>query len=331
MLKSDYFQLLTPTVIQKEQWVSKRQGEVRLGQEMVFRQSNQDWMDCKFHILGVLEDVGPQVNGGFAGAKNAFPAFVSRFCGMQSNAFLNGNLICVHGTIIPLNDSCPISSEVIHDLDNLISTWVSEVQAIGGIPIVVGGGHNNAYGLIKGVAENIGAPIDVVNMDPHADTRSLEGRHSGNPFSYAFEEGLLRKYTVLGLHESYNNQFILDYLTKMNATTVFFESWIDEPGQFTLDVNRVIEQQQNKLTGLELDMDAIIGMPSSAFTPSGVTLEQARYYVRKMSSNLPIAYLHLPEASPQNDQENKLVGKSLSYLVSDFIKCQSNFLKIMLS
>jgi formiminoglutamase len=117
----------------------------------------------------------------------------------------------------------------------------------------------------------------------------------------------------------------------MNATTVFFESWIDEPGQFTLDVNRVIEQQQNKLTGLELDMDAIIGMPSSAFTPSGVTLEQARYYVRKMSSNLPIAYLHLPEASPQNDQENKLVGKSLSYLVSDFIKCQSNFLKIMLS
>jgi formiminoglutamase len=119
----------------------------------------------------------------------------------------------------------------------------------------------------------------------------------------------------------------------MKATAIFFESWIDEPKQFNLDINRIIQQQQQQhlLTGLELDMDAIVGMPSSAFTPSGVTLEQARYYIRKMSSNLPIAYLHLPEAAPQNDHENKIVGKSLSYLVSDFIKCQSNFLKIILS
>ncbi|MCC6700118.1 MAG: arginase family protein [Fluviicola sp.] len=331
MLESTYFQLQFPSADQKKQWISKREGETRIGQELLFRQNDSDWKQSKFHILGICEDIGPQVNGGFSGARNAFPAFIPRFCGMQSNEFLNGKLICIHGLIAPVIENCPVSSEAVQDLDTLISAWAGEIHANGGIPIVIGGGHNNAFGLIKGVAKKNNGPIDVVNLDPHADTRALEGRHSGNPFSYAFEEGLLRNYSVLGLHESYNNQYILDVLKKMKATTAFFESWIDEPKQFNLDIDRIIQQQQHQLTGLELDMDAIIGMPSSAFTPSGVTLEQARYYIRKMSSNLPIAYLHLPEAAPQNDLENKIVGKSLSYLVSDFIKFQSNFLKIILS
>jgi formiminoglutamase len=35
--------------------------------------------------------------------------------------------------------------------------------------------------------------VNAINFDAHSDFRILEGRHSGNGFSYAYEEGFLKK------------------------------------------------------------------------------------------------------------------------------------------
>jgi formiminoglutamase len=58
-------------------------------------------------------------------------------------------------------------------------------------------GHNNAYGCIKGAAKGLYkagiiplVQINAINLDAHADFRPLEGRHSGNAFRYADEDGL---------------------------------------------------------------------------------------------------------------------------------------------
>lgn len=76
--------------------------------------------------------------------------------------------------------------------------------------------------------------------------------------------------------------------------------------------------------GIELDMDCIRFMPSSAFTPSGFSVEQARYFIHAIA-NLPnCGYLHLPEAAPMDDIEEKITGKTLAYLVWDFITIQQN-------
>jgi formiminoglutamase len=69
-------------------------------------------------------------------------------------------------------------------------------------------------------------------------------------------------------------------------------------------------------------MDCIAGMPSSAFTPSGFTLEQARTYVRKMALLPNVCYLHLPEAAPVNASDAKITGKALAYLTWDFISAR---------
>jgi formiminoglutamase len=42
---------------------------------------------------------------------------------------------------------------------------------------------------IKGAALAKGKPVSAINYDSRARLRMLEGRHSGNGFSYAFEEG----------------------------------------------------------------------------------------------------------------------------------------------
>lgn len=317
--KTNYFELTFPDISVKLYQFGLRDGEVKLGERVVFRTEDDAWKQCRYHVLGVQEDVGPQLNGGLSGAKNGFRAFINRFLGLQANRFIRGEAIAIHGTISLINEQ-QAAVGMIEDLDELIARWTTEVIENGGIPIVIGGGHNNAFGLVKSLATVAEQPVNVVNLDPHADTRALTFRHSGNPFSAAFSAGYLKNYTVLGLHESYNNEAILDYLTEMQVTVFYFESWLDSLSQFEIDVNQVASDSMGTLAGVELDMDAIAFMPASAFTPSGVTVDQARMYIRKMARNIKVGYLHLPEAAPKNEQDDKIVGKTLAYLVSDFIK-----------
>ena len=56
--------------------------------------------------------------------------------------------------------------------------------------------------------------INVLNLDPHADCREIDRRHSGNSFSYAMQEGWLANYAVLGLHQQYNSQSMLERLAE---------------------------------------------------------------------------------------------------------------------
>lgn len=313
------FDLFYPTDTNRSNWVSERSGEHRLGQKVCFRNEQTNLSEYKFHVLGISESAGPRANGGFPGSENAFPAFITRFLSMQSNRFLTGESICINGYINQL-DKVEDLNAAVEEIDLIVTQWTEEVVAAGGIPIVIGGGHNNAYGIIKGASLALKKTINLVNMDPHADVRDREGRHSGNAFNYAWKEGFLGIYNVLGLHESYNNEAILNRLEEMSARVVWFETWIDNPQLFYDDVEALVRDNDCEPLGIELDMDAIIAMPTSARTPSGITMEQARFYIRKTAAGCNPLYLHLPEASPLNAVEESLAGKALAYLVTDFIK-----------
>jgi formiminoglutamase len=73
--------------------------------------------------------------------------------------------------------------------------------------------------------------------------------------------------------------------------------------------------------GIEIDMDSIAYMPSSAFSPSGWSLDQMRTLLLKLGHIKPqIAYLNLTEAAPLDERDDLIVGKALSYLVRDFVR-----------
>ena len=44
-------------------------------------------------------------------------------------------------------------------------------------PIIIGGGHNNCYPIIKALYPN-STPCCAINFDPHADFRAAEGRQA---------------------------------------------------------------------------------------------------------------------------------------------------------
>jgi formiminoglutamase len=292
---------------------SKRPFETKIG-EIISVDVNEN---SRYGILGICEDIGPQANLGNPGSTNAFDAFLMKFLNMQSNRFLSGENCVLIGKIIQniSFESVEKSREIISELDDLVSQQISKILQDGLIPIVIGGGHNNAFPIIRSVSEYTKKPIHVINCDPHADFRPLEGRHSGNPFSTAFEEGFLQKYSVLGLHKAYNSENMLQQLEQNQCAFTFFDDYVTGKSSFKNDVLQT--KEESTFVGLELDLDSIKDMPSSAKTPSGFSLEEARFYISTFAQNS--FYLHLPEAAPITDNERNQVGKALAYLVSDFI------------
>ena len=78
------------------------------------------------------------------------------------------------------------------------------------------------------------------------------------------------------------------------------------------------------LCGIELDLDAVAGVLSSAQSKVGISPVQARQYVQYAAADTKAAYLHISEGAVQltNGEKDAGTGKLISYLVSDFIKGQ---------
>lgn len=329
-----------------------RPGEVRVGQVVGVlgtRAGPDSWQQAhragaRYALLGIPEDLGPRGNLGRPGAEGAWDAFLPIFLNQQANHFLPARQVLLAGSVqtrdlqeaarglgseprdvLQLRELCA-------RLDARVAPIVQEIVASGLIPVVIGGGHNNAFPILQGVVAGLRARgeerkngLAVVNCDPHADFRALEGRHSGNGFSYAQKAGLLASYFVLGLHEGFNSQEMLDRLVAFGGRYVTYESVFVRQ---ELDFGQALEQATSYVlastspVGLELDLDALAGMPSSAQTPNGLSCEEAARFLHHLAHRVPVAWLHLAEGAPALAPEGgaRQVGKALAFLVSTFLK-----------
>lgn len=301
-------------------YLKTREGEIKIGEEFCSLE------DSKFVILGIEESIGPKANLGNSGAENGFDAFCAKFFNLQSNRFLNGNNISFLGNVELTSEfKEPEYRLAVDELDEFVTAILRKHLQKHQVPIIIGGGHNNAYPIIRFVSKMLGKKVNIVNLDAHADYRIQEGRHSGNPFSYAFADGYINKYKVIGLHQSYNSEENLNRLKKDGHEYLFLEDILDGIIDWKECLNSTRDQliKEELPVGLELDLDAIQMMPSSASSPFGVDFKQARQYVRTLSQMYSVKYFHLPEGAPSSSVEENQVGKAMAILVSDFIGAQN--------
>ncbi|WP_088329447.1 formimidoylglutamase [Lacimicrobium sp. SS2-24] len=320
--------------------VHARPGETKLGQRIHLASDYADWHAVKAAggsvvLLGMPEQSGPRANCGKGGAHLGWQAFLSAFLNLQENALLSAQSLVLLGEVIcddlPYSDDLGQLREQVDELDRRLLQVLAPIFAAGLIPVVIGGGHNNAYGLIRACSEHLAEPMAVCNLDPHADFRQPEGRHSGNAFRYAYEQGYLSHYTVVGLHEQKNSAEALQALQYAGFPWFSIQQiqWRRE-----LTFSEALEQAQQYLkgaarpVGLELDMDAISDMPTSAITSAGVQLDDAIYYVHRLSQANSVQYLHLAEAAPERHPAGeaaglRVTGQALAELVSAFIKARA--------
>jgi formiminoglutamase len=115
-----------------------------------------------------------------------------------------------------------------------------------------------------------------------------------------------------------NNPFI-DIIT-------YEDIFIHEKRSFRQAVSHAIDFTEDNYTGIELDLDVIENILSSALTPSGITVQQARQYLNLSAAHSRVAYVHICEGAVRlgTGPVNETIGKTISFLVSDFIKMHSS-------
>ncbi|MEO6347216.1 MAG: formimidoylglutamase [Aquaticitalea sp.] len=295
-------------------------------------------LDVDYVIFGIKEDIGVFANYGNIGTAKAWDATLKILLNIQSNAFTNPNKVLILGHLDFESDMEKVSSynqanekdikkarKKVAKIDTYVTSLVHEIVKAGKIPIVIGGGHNNSYGNIKGTSLALKKQINVINFDAHSDFRPEEGRHSGNGFSYAYGEGFLKNYFIFGLHENYTPDIIFRRLNKFkNIKFNTFEAIsIRNENTFKSELEHASEFISQRPFGIEVDCDAIKNIPSSAMTPSGYSVKKARAFVNHFGSLKKAKYLHICEASPTPDTEIK-VGKLITYLITDFMRAKNS-------
>ena len=323
---------------------SKRSGETKFFEHTNYLSSLYDLpsmlddSEIKFVIFGIKEDIGVLANHGQAGAKNTWEIALKSILNLQSNHFTNPSNLLILG-YLDFSDEYKALSEIkpdqlqnayrscVEKIDHCVTELVWTIVKAGKLPILIGGGHNNAFGAIKGSALALESKINTINFDAHTDLRALEGRHSGNGFSYAIHDGYLDRYYIFGVHENYTSKEILNHIdaSKSNIKFSTFEDLIiRKQTTFKKASKDAMKFISGSKFGIEIDCDAIQNIPSSAQTPSGFSVNQTRRFVHYFGSHPNATYLHICEAAATGtERTNSQTGKLLSYLIIDFMNARN--------
>jgi formiminoglutamase len=325
-----------------------RSGEIKFGEKAIIIPQDEDPLEyikncsAEFVLIGFPEEIGVKANLGRTGTASAFENALKSLVNIQHNKFCKGSNLLILGELdvkkemeqaadldATNKEDKKLLFKLVEQIDKEVSHVIHQIIKVGKIPIIIGGGHNNAYGNIKGLALAKGKPVNVINFDAHTDFRVLEGRHSGNGFSYAYEEGFLKNYFIFGIHENYISKGVLNTIksipTRIRYNT-YEEIEIRNEKVFCTELDEALQFIKKDPFGVELDLDAIPNIYSSAMTLSGFSVQQARSYVHHFGKHKNASYLHICEGAPSLDETNNnhLTGKLIAYLITDFMKSKKS-------
>ncbi|MFT7286126.1 MAG: formiminoglutamase [Halieaceae bacterium] len=158
-------------------------------------------------LLGFACDEGVRRNGGRVGAvagPEAIRAALARLASLPIGVLREaGDVSCVSGDLEAAQAE--------------LAERVGELLQRGENPLLLGGGHELAWGSYQGIRQHIGdASLGIINFDAHFDLRDpAAGGNSGTPFRQVAEacedSGTGFHYLVLGVNPAMNAKALFDY------------------------------------------------------------------------------------------------------------------------
>lgn len=323
---------------------SYRSGEIRFGEKMYTLPKDQDpvayMRECpaRFVLFGIPEDIGIRANSGKSNASPAWNVAIAEIANIQHNKFCKGDDILVLG---PMDFSDEIKqasaldfsdtqqrlelSALVQRIDKEVAHIIFTIGSCGKIPIIIGGGQNNAYGNIKGMALALGKPINAVNFDAKSDFRILEGRHNGNAFHYAYQDGFLKNYFIFGMQENHASKSALKLIKKLKPRVkyaTYDAIAIRGKKDFFEQLDKCRAFVNQDAYGIEVDLSAICFSGGSGMAVGGFSVARVRQFVSHMADDPNAAYLHLSEGvvDAAYPEAGPVLGQLIAYLVADFMK-----------
>ncbi|SEA64143.1 formimidoylglutamase [Pedobacter hartonius] len=171
-------------------------------------------------LIGFACDEGVLRNGGRVGAKDG-PLCFRQACGNLPVHLAEEALFIDLGDII-------CETEAMEEAQTELANLVETALFYGYQPLVIGGGHEIAYGHYKGISNHIDdtTTIGIINFDAHFDLREPTGGLSTSGTGF-FEIAVNCRqdkkpfhYLVLGIQQNSNTRQLYQTATQLSATFI---------------------------------------------------------------------------------------------------------------
>ncbi|WP_069130369.1 formimidoylglutamase [Rhodohalobacter halophilus] len=256
------------------------------------------------HLIGFPSDIGVKINGGRPGASKA-PGLVYEnlltFTPHAAHTDTHTKLLRNTESLMMLNCSGDLPADH-ENLGDTVAGFLSDQV----IPVILGGGHETAFGHFLGYAKS-DLPVNIVNIDAHADVRELkEGKaHSGSPFRQAAKHssGVCKSYNVYGLNPASVSADHLAFVQKQ-GDAVFEQS-------VSVDaiLNRLnLFDEASLMVTMDMDVVRQADAPGvSAPNASGISKDQWLKLAFGFGNHPKVTSFDLCEVNPDFDRDNQTV------------------------
>lgn len=189
---------------------------------------------------------------------------------------------------------------------------VASTIASGHLPLVLGGGHETAWGTFQGiVASRPTARVGVLNIDAHFDLRNDETANSGTPFSqiarWCWENDRDFYYMCAGIAAPSNTRALFERASELGVRWQL-DSELDpwNLNELPQDLERFAQQVECLHLSIDLDVLPAAVMPAvSAPAARGVSQEVVSTLIGWIIRNVRVAAVDLVELNPQLDSDGR--------------------------
>ncbi len=186
---------------------------------------------------------------------------------------------------------------------------VERIVRAGGIPVILGGGHDQAYGHFLGIAQATGKAPGCLNFDAHADLRPIpaDGPNSGTPYTQAAqwcaEHNATFDYAIVGWQDCANTQLLRNRAEEVGAEILRAPLEVD-------DVQSLVAIRDSDAIALSIDLDVFaaayapgVSAPTAmGLVPDGALLETLR---NLFIDGYNVAGIEVAELCPAHDIDGR--------------------------
>ena len=299
------------------QWQGRHDGtgDEYLRMYQIINQTAQ----AEFVLIGFSSDEGVRRNKGRIGAAQSPDLIRNQLANLPIHYPV---LIQDLGTVSCVNEQLEqAQAELANQID-----WALQK---GMKPIVLGGGHEVAFGSFSGLFKYVqtnatNKKIGIINFDAHFDLRHDDQATSGTPFLQAAH--LSQKhhkafyYLCIGIAKHSNTKQLFDTAKRLNCKYIYD----DEVDRFNLPnllsrIDDFIKQVDMIYVTVDLDVfSASLAPGVSAPAVKGIDLKTFDYLIDHIHSSGKIKLFDIAEYNPNFDQDH-LTARLAAYIAYKYI------------
>ena len=257
-------------------------------------------------LLGFCCDEGVRLNHGRTGAAQG-PDSIRSACANLPDHLAQGSLLIDAGNLFPGTDKVEV-------IQAQLGYYQAQLLDMGLTPLVLGGGHELAFGSFLGLAgHNSGASkIGIINLDAHFDLRIPSPQaNSGTSFyqmySWCQERSVPFEYLCVGIQEFSNTRALFQRAEHLGAEYISADEL--RKGE-ALDagrrIDRFVENADVVYLSICLDVFNASQAPGvSAPNPAGIDVRDALPIVRRIARSGKLACADIAELNPAYDIDRR--------------------------